>query len=473
MEGNLDLIVALQQNPKIEMRGERVLYRTKYDVRERWDLVRLIGSLGQGPLLYTDLIDLYPTAAADIDDMTRKGDIIRVKSVDTMLPDVVYARDTTALASITAAASGTAGAASGAVPESDRLSIRLSGVVNATHGSNILVTSVDLTAEVMRNDVIVIAGAAYRVSSEPADYVPPGATKAATSAATYSGGAGAVAADGLAASSSAAASSAGAAIDGGAAAASAATAASTGPGCVAASIDRSLHPATGVYYGSIGNNVKLTGGSYSVADTAPHMLRPGKSYAQRFTAKQLPLDRPWEGPTATGLIAYKLGCTADLRVLWREVVTHSTLTQQVAPSAAAPLALPPGSAAAATPGMARPTEVDNGGETLLLSLGGAQAFKKMRPFPVSHRELREEMRVVGLVTRMLPGTLEAIQPTGGAAKQRAQKIRRPDRRALSLTTGSHLTGSTLQAVHKAQVELVRRQIETQRRELEGKAAPQR
>ncbi len=231
----------------------------------------------------------------------------------------------------------------------------------------------------------------------------------------------------------------------------------------------SIHPNTGVYYGSIGNNVKLTGGTYSVGDTAPHMLRSGKAYAQPFTSKILPLDKPWDGPTSSGLPAYKMGCTGDLRVLWREVVTHSMLTQQTAVPTAAAAAAAAASANAANVARIRTMgsiEEERDGESLLLSLGGAQAFRKMRAFPHSHRELREEMRTVGLVTRILPGTLEPIQPVGGGTKQRAQKMRRPDRRALSLNTGSHLKGATLQAVQKAQIELVRRQIEAQRRELQ-------
>jgi hypothetical protein len=76
-------------------------------------------------------------------------------------------------------------------------------------------------------------------------------------------------------------------------------------------------------------------------------------------------------------------------VLWREVLTHG----QVALTAGAR----EGAAAASAPGVEAgaaflPPVAE--GSTLLLSLGGAKAFAS----PSSHRELREEMRGLGLST---------------------------------------------------------------------------
>ena len=46
------------------------------------------------------------------------------------------------------------------------LKTRLSGTVTVTHGSASVRTQSDLTSEVFRNDVVIIEGRVFRVSSE-------------------------------------------------------------------------------------------------------------------------------------------------------------------------------------------------------------------------------------------------------------------------------------------------------------------
>lgn len=44
--GNNELLVALSTNPKVEVRMERYCYKTKYDARDKFELIRLINTLG-------------------------------------------------------------------------------------------------------------------------------------------------------------------------------------------------------------------------------------------------------------------------------------------------------------------------------------------------------------------------------------------------------------------------------------------
>lgn len=437
----IDLIGALQSNTKVEVKGDRYFYRTKYDARDKFELERLISSLGDSPLLLSDLADLYPGASSHLDDMTRTGAVVRVRSVDRQMPDAVYSRDQV---------------------ESSR--IRLSGTVSVTAGSCLVSTTSDLGQELFRNDVcLIVQGGSYiaaRVSSEPDK----------SSKKAHSGAPGASAAgheddeDDIPPLTSAALTPQGAAQPHSQLALVAAallqrqssTAAVAPPQPISAPIAEAAppapsYPSTGVYRASIANAVTATGGMYSAGDTAPHVLRQPQTYAHPLTSTQIVLDRPWPGSSGTGLLAYRLGAPGDLRVLWREVVTHGQV--QVSQGAGT-------AAAAAAAGTVAVVEGESLGEgaTLLHSLGGMKAFKSLPAFPSSHREVRAEMAKVGMITKMLPGTLDVAVGVFNTAGKRGKRVRTLDRRVLNLTTASHLTGATLEAVKEAQKEVVRKQL---------------
>ncbi len=115
----------------------------------------------------------------------------------------------------------------------------------------------------------------------------------------------------------------------------------------------------------------------------------------------MPLDRPWEGPSASGLHAERSGASGDLRVLWREVVTHASVAKAIAgrvPLGSAAAAAGPTSAAAAAaaasgvgPGQS-PLEAH---EALSSALGGPDVYRhnETPPFPSSHMELHKAMQV--------------------------------------------------------------------------------
>ena len=105
-------------------------------------------------------------------------------------------------------------------------------------------------------------------------------------------------------------------------------------------------------------------------------------------------------------------------------------------------------------------------ESLFLALGGPAAFSALKDFPASHRELRDEMARLHLITRMAPGTLDSALVAQPDAKrkreaqqqQQQRKQRKTDRRALQLTTADHLDDKVRQAVQKAAEENLRKQI---------------
>ena len=105
-------------------------------------------------------------------------------------------------------------------------------------------------------------------------------------------------------------------------------------------------------------------------------------------------------------------------------------------------------------------------ESLFLALGGPAAFRALKDFPASHRELREEMARLHLGTRMAPGTLDSAMVMQPEAKrqremqqqQQQRKQRKTDRRALQLTTADHLDDKVRQAVDRAAEENLRKRI---------------
>jgi hypothetical protein len=219
----------------------------------------------------------------------------------------------------------------------------------------------------------------------------------------------------------------------------------------------SVYAEIGVGTVSVGNGVMNTGGHYSVADTAPHTLKSSSmGYLHRFTAASLPIDQPWPGATKSGLKVFKFGTSGDLRLLWREIVTHGTLKAVAATSAYS--ASGGSMAGASITGL-------SAAEALVSSLGGTSAFKGAKPFPSSHRELRAEMAKFGLdlACPMEPGTLAPLiqAQAQGQSKgpKRVVKQRRPDKRSFSsLLSNSHLQGTQIEhALKVARLEILKEQ----------------
>lgn len=341
--------------------------------------------------------------------------------------------------------------------------IRLSGTVSVKTGSSMVATSSDLREEVFRNDLLLVGDpapggappAAFRVSSR--SY--PSRSRAAREAAATGG--------------------------------------------------EGDDAPTGVHTVSKGNFVHMYGADSSVADTAHHRLHHSRVYAQPFTGAKLPLDRPWEGPSATGLAAWRVGATGDLRVLWREILRHDVLerdinTEKAEAAAAAreegwrmegeedeeevkeeegggggegaavgasggsgggggsPAPAAKTAAAAAAP--ARGEE-----DRIFLSLGGVGAFKSAAPFPPTHAALRAAMEAAGMATLMLEGTLEAEKnvPTRAevltakerAAARRARGPRNLDSRLIQLSkTTAGLTTADQERTVAAQKKVLARKL---------------
>ena len=254
---------------------------------------------------------------------------------------------------------------------------QLSGTLRLTHGSNLAHTTADLTAEIFRNDVIIlVAPTAHAVGGDPTaaetgagPATGPGSSPAAAFAQPLSFrvssafgdppplvSAWAMAATPVAASAAAdddddddddegdededaadANDDAGAEEDEDAklAAGDADGAADDGPkprkrrgrGSGGGGSKRSTAmTAAGIAAVSVANGTVSTGGHFTAADTAPHVLRrTAADYTYPFGPDVLPLDRPWPGRSCSGVFAFKFGATGDIRVLWREVVSHSTL----------------------------------------------------------------------------------------------------------------------------------------------------
>ena len=469
---------ALSVNPRvrIDVATGNFHYRTRYAARDAVELARLITAQGETPIPVPDLIDLFPSAAAELDALVRAGEVIRVAS-DQPLPDVIYSRDLIAATRI-----------------------RLSGTFAVTAGSAIVRTTADLTNELFRNDVLIIDSHPFRVSSQaiPAPFRSGGG----------GGGGGGVSM-----------------IGGGSASASSASVpipptsisltnpinngdeevdddsdmsgTGAGTGVVEASGDNARMggggggggsgggdgkggPSSGIYYVTIGNSVRKTGGNFSAADTAPHELRATFTYAHPFTARSLPLDRVWNGATASGLTAYRLGAPGDLRALWREVVTHEAVARSAGATAAAAAA-----AAVETAEMATGTGTSSSASAApplaaLSLLGGAASFRDTPDFPTSHRSLRDAMKKaaneersrggggggIGLETYMTPGTLEASAPIPTRAPRdpaerallRRSKPRNVSVRELQIVGADHLAPGVREAVQKAQFSALRKKF---------------
>jgi hypothetical protein len=457
---------ALAANPRVRIDASGLyFYRTRYAARDGYELSRLITAMGETPLLVPDLIDLFPGAAVELDARVRSGDVIRVASVDQALPDVIFSRD---FSNVTCT--------------------QLSGTISVQTGSAVARTSADLTSELFRNDVVIIGGVQFRVSSQA---VPV----------RFRAGIGNVATASMAAPVSAVLGSSAALLaeddkgnddnegDEGAGAGMSSAAAIGG---AAPAIGFNTSSSSGISYVSIGNNVLKTGGAFSAADTAPHELRATRTYAHPFTSRVLPLDRPWAGPSAQGLTAFRFGASGDLRALWREIVTHEAAARSAGASAAADVLASaptgtltdPASAIAAQAIDARlSAEAAAATAPTLSLLGGAAAFKDAPDFPPTHRLLRDAMakaaahekslggqnalRGLGLDTHILPGTFEASAPIPTRAPRdaaerallrRAAKPRAISVRELQLTGAEHLSAGVREAVQRAQHEAFRKKV---------------
>ena len=262
---------------------------------------------------------------------------------------------------------------------------------------------------------------------------------------------------------------------------------------------------------SVGNGLLNTGGHFSAADTAPHVLRStAQGYALPFTGKSLPLDRPYDGAEVlTGCFAYRFGAATDLRVLWREVTAPGALKAVVALSA--PPSLGMGGAVAAAARLAasavsgggrggepaaaasiRPsgglgpalngpsgTDVFRGGSgaapsavssrepapPVYAAFASAASFLHAASFPSSHAELRAEMAKVGLdrSSPMEEGTLKGAAPpppsaAALAAAKRSSRRRRPDQRSFTVHTNTHIAGTAVEAaVKRARLAILKEQ----------------
>ena len=438
---SVSLRAALSVNPRVRIDGsnDAFHYRTRYAARDATELARLITAQGEAPIPVPDLTDLFPGAPAELDALVRTGEVVRIAS-DSPLPDVIFSRDLV-----------------------DVTRVRLSGTFALTTGSAIVRTSADLTNELFRNDIIIFSKDSqffpFRVSSQ-AIPMPFQRLGGGGAGASMSAGAGASAGGDVSGSEALPIST------------SSAVAEATGGSAISG-------PASGIYYVSIGNSVRKTGGNYSAADTAAHELRATFTYAHPYTAKSLPLDRPWTGPTTSGLTAFRMGAPGDLRALWREVVTHEAVARSAGAAAAAAAAELEAAAKAsvnASAAAAAPT---------LSLLGGAAAFRDAPDFPGSHRALRDAMKRAaveerargvgggggggchGLETHMAPGTLEASAPIPTRAPRdpherallrRSNKHRKVSVRELQIVGAERLAPGVREAVQRAQYDALRKKI---------------
>lgn len=220
---------------------------------------------------------------------------------------------------------------------------------------------------------------------------------------------------------------------------------------------RSTQQRVGIGNVSVANDVRLTGGHFSAADSAPHVLRakaPG--YAAAFTSSQLPLNRPWDGPPVQGATAYRVGATGDLRVLWRQVCRRESVRTLC--STAAALTAASGASAAPASG---PRSLSSGISAVVSALGGETAFREAPEFPVDHAALRDALRRAGLadlnpvdVTSLSPGGV----PTGDSSRPRKGR-RVPNSRAFIVKGNAHLDPEQRRAMELARLQVLRSQEE--------------
>ena len=219
---------------------------------------------------------------------------------------------------------------------------------------------------------------------------------------------------------------------------------------------RSTLQRVGIGYVSVANDVIRTGGHFSAADTAPHMLRSSAAgYAEAFTPTQLPLNRAWDGPSELkGITAYRVGMPGDLRVLWREVSQRGSV-QEIRGAAAIPSTS--GAAASATHGL---QSCAAGVNALVTALGGDIAFREApEEFPPDHVALREAAAKVGLdllnpVESQALGARTAARP---GSKSDEKGRRRPNKQAFIVKGNTHLAPEQQKAMKLARLQVLKEQ----------------
>jgi len=242
-------------------------------------------------------------------------------------------------------------------------------------------------------------------------------------------------------------------------------------------------PESGIYVVSVANDVKRTGGAFSVADTGPHRL-PSTSggYLRPLRAGLVPLDRPYEGPDRVGLPAFKVGASLDLRSLWRLVATHTASDVAAATGFAPPAAAAgAGEAAGAPPAStdapastAAPPAANTGGEGVLPRLGGAAALRHLRLFPPTHAELRAQMRLAGLPDGLvaagadLDGALVTKTEAQRREERRRGRIRKPHKASLRMDLAPAMANTA--AGRAAQLARMQIAVERHVKDLQAAAA---
>ena len=403
-----ELLQSLARNECVSFDGERYRARFRHEARNRAELVDLITRDGADPLRWRELVELYPEAEADLCDLTRRAELVRIKSDDMQCSDVVLAR-AQVLASL----------------------VRVSGRVEVRAGECMVRSDRDLRMELFRNDVVWIG--------------EPGAAGDGSSSSSSSGGGG----------------------GGGGARVfrvSSRSVSRTGSGAVDPEF-----ASTGVHRPSVQNFNRAHGAAYSAADTLPHGLHHSRGYAYPFTATHFPLDRAWDGPSAKGLALYRMGCTGDARVLWREIVHHKVAykpreegggavgldedeewgeleeeeeeAEEKGEGAGAGAGAGGGSSssssafsattAAAAAAVAAEGQAVWNEAGVYANMGGLNAFLGLPAFPDTHRALRREMEKVNMITRCAPGVLDVemglpmVAPMTEAERARLRKSRGP------------------------------------------------
>jgi hypothetical protein len=224
---------------------------------------------------------------------------------------------------------------------------------------------------------------------------------------------------------------------------------------------------------SVANDVTRFGGHFSVADTAPHMLRSSSAgYAVAFTPTQLPLDRPWDGLRALeGVAAYRFGATADVRVLWREVGTGTVVREMVSAAAATSAVASAGHAAAFSAGggssaAAQGLQTSTAGvDAVLTALGGVVAFRDKPPFPLNQQALYNVLEKAGLgaLGPTVPGSSGSANSGTGPKDRQGKKPRRLSKKAFIMQSNQHVKGTAIETALKiARIEVLKAQQQQKR-----------
>lgn len=225
---------------------------------------------------------------------------------------------------------------------------------------------------------------------------------------------------------------------------------------------KSTQQRTGIGNVSVANDVRGTGGHFSAADSAPHMLRAkALGYAEAFSSSQLPLDRPWDGPRVRGATAYRVGTSGDLRVLWRQVCRRESVKAMC--STAASVAAASGVAWTA-PAASGPRSLTAAIGSVVGALGGEAAFRDAPEFPPDHRLLRDALRRAGLAD-LNPVDARALtdsETVGGMressrASTRAKGRRVPNSRAFVVKGNTHLDPEQRRAMVLARLQVLKSQ----------------